>query len=46
MMDEIYLQKEARYQGRRMIRVGNEGILYKDVMIFMIYFFLKKFSLL
>ena len=44
LMDEIYLQKEAQYQGGRMIGVDNEGILYKGVMAFMIVSLKKKFN--
>ena len=44
LMDEIYLQKEAQYQGGRMIGVDNEGILYKGVMTFMIVSLKKKFN--
>ena len=44
LMDEIYLQKEAQYQGGRMIGVDNEGILCKDVMTFMIVSLKKKFN--
>ena len=44
LTDEIYLQKEAQYQGGRMIGVDNEGNLYKDVMTFMIVSLKKKFN--
>ena len=44
LMDEVYLQKEAQYQGGRMIGVDNEGILYKGVMTFMIISLKKKFN--
>ena len=44
-MDEIYLQKEAKYQGGRMIGAVNEGIfIYKGVMTFIIVSLKKKFS--
>ncbi|XP_065639339.1 uncharacterized protein LOC136072179 [Hydra vulgaris] len=44
LMDEIYLQKKAQYQGGRMIGVDNKGILYKGVMTFMIATLKKKIN--
>ena len=34
MLDEIYLQKDAQYQGGKLVGVDSEGNLFKGVMTF------------
>ena len=36
LLDEIYLQKDAQYQGGKLVGVDSEGNLFKGVMTFMI----------